>query len=726
MELSETGAAFLVAMQSGAVSHPRFTGQRLNPSRLTPKDLGRLLPVAVRMRDNTSGAQAASVAARQVLSQAMLIDPEFCAEDAQAVLKFGAPTEVSQPNEWLGADFILKVLAGCADQLPDLSDLVAPHLPSAEWEKGDAERAQGAHGWLLLASLCKTPEAEMLADTIRTSSANAPLLLDELEVMVSLPMRDAITLARLASRWAMPRDDSDLEAPGTYLLAHLPSYMAFAQRALATASEKVSRIHAGVDPYAADKAFSPPEGQVLGRCARAGLDQGAPWLDAVLAPLWKNASVAPGAAKTMPSQSVAISLGRAVEEMPNASAISTMREVIGAVRHAGVKKKLLRMLRTAERRLADRPDLILQLPSDAKLTRTMVMAVRRSMEALYRIQPVFALEDWESRFRSHKEVFSIARDLIWRIMQPDEEPFGAMPVLTGNQLSWRLADGTTRAADTGQSIVLWHPLVAEAGERDVWRDHIMKARIEQPFLQAFRQFYRPVEDELRRSSTAMFAEHTVAIKSVMGVAQSIGWALGRDGGFSLRVGTHVFHFDFDRDFHPGYDGTATTQSLCAYQTAGKKDARLQLATLSTIDPVVLSEVLRNVDLLTSVGAFAHDPQAMAALANVRRRKQGSVGFHGVYVPPDPVVVPVGQSADMRREVLRRLYARDSPDVSVAARHVETLGHKIHIATARVTRNGEPVELELPTDEASVVWLPHDDNVLSLIVQQVHFIRCAVA
>jgi len=109
------------------------------------------------------------------------------------------------------------------------------------------------------------------------------------------------------------------------------------------------------------------EGQVLGRCARAGLDQGAPWLDTVLAPLWKNTSVAPGGAKTMPSRSAAIALGRALEEMPNASAISAMREVISTVRHAGIKKKLSRMLRTAERRLADRPDLFLRLPSGHKV-----------------------------------------------------------------------------------------------------------------------------------------------------------------------------------------------------------------------------------------------------------------------------------------------------------------------------------------------------------------------
>ena len=317
----------------------------------------------------------------------------------------------------------------------------------------------------------------------------------------------------------------------------------------------------------------------------------------------------------------------------------------------------------------------------------------------------------------------VHRPLLWRITQPCQEPFGAIPVLTSNQLSWLLPDGTTRAADIAQSIVLWHPLVAEVGERDVWRDHIMTARIEQPFLQAFRQFYHLDQDESNHSNTTIFAGHTVAMKSVLGVAQTIGWAL-EDVGLSLRVGTHLFYFKFDCSPHPGYDGPAKTDQLCVYRVAAK-DAGRQRASLGTIDPVVLSEVLRDIDLLTSVGAFAHDPQSVAALANARRRKRGFIGLHGIYTPPDPVVVPVGQSADMRREVLRRVYAKMS-DISVAARHIETRGHKIHIATARVTRDGEPVDLELPTGENSVVWLPHHDEVLSLIVQQVHVLGRATA
>src|SRR5262245_54613622 len=124
MELTETGAAFLIAMQSHAVSHPRFTGQWLDPSGLTPEDLGRLLPIAVRMGDNASGPQAAHNAARQVLSQAKLIDPEFSAEDAQAFLRFCGPAELRQLG---GADFILKVLARRREDF-DLSEVIAPHL----------------------------------------------------------------------------------------------------------------------------------------------------------------------------------------------------------------------------------------------------------------------------------------------------------------------------------------------------------------------------------------------------------------------------------------------------------------------------------------------------------------------------------------------------------------------------------------------------------------------
>ncbi|OQV66584.1 hypothetical protein AK51_04445 [Serratia nematodiphila DZ0503SBS1] len=38
-------------------------------------------------------------------------------------------------------------------------------------------------------------------------------------------------------------------------------------------------------------------------------------------------------------------------------------------------------------------------------------------------------------------------------------------------------------------ILLWHPLMADEGERQAWRTFIISRRIAQPFRQAYREYY---------------------------------------------------------------------------------------------------------------------------------------------------------------------------------------------------------------------------------------------
>lgn len=730
--LSETGRRLLALLECREISHPRFKGSLPEASGLTPADLGRLLPIARALPQLPPG-HPARMAAFHVEQHARLVEPSFRPEDARAILRLAKPpaptTDEGAGYSYLSAQFLhecLNVIAGCKEELPDLPELVDPLLPivgaSDRSAEGEPASAIGAHGWFLLASFGRSANAERLARRIRASLAGSPLVLGEIEFMLGLPLHDAAAFARAASSWAMPREDSELDTPGAYRFGNVPGYLAFARNAFSTALERVNRVHEGREPFTADKAFTVGEGQVLGRCARAALDRGEPWLEDLLGPLWRKVSIAPGMAKTMPSQSVAIALGRAVEEMPNAAAITAMREVVTATRHAGVKKKLGRLLRTAERRLAARPDLLLQLRPGEAIPKSMATAVLRSVEWLYRSNSAFTRDEWHTRFLSHREVNAIASCLVWRLTCPDGSALSAMPASAGKQLMWRLDGGRLlrpEAASSIRSIALWHPVSASAREREAWRDHVMHERIEQPFLQAFRQYYHPDASELDQSSTSMFAGHTVAVKSVMGVAHSSGWTLDRHVGFLLRLGEHEFHFEFGHGFYPGYEGTDITGPLRVYRT-GRSVARPEPVALSTVDPIVLSEVLRGVDLLTSVGAFALDPTAMAAeMADARRRLLGFVGDCGVRFPPDPALLP-GHSADVRREVLRRLYAR-TPDLTVGARHVAVTGHKIHIATARVTRDGDPVIVEQPKVEG-LTWLPHDDEVLSAIVGIVHALR----
>jgi hypothetical protein len=146
-------------------------------------------------------------------------------------------------------------------------------------------------------------------------------------------------------------------------------------------------------PYAADKAFTIAESSVIARLVRVALERDEPWLPPLLDALFRGVSVAPTTAKTLPSQSVAIGIGHAIEACPTPEAVETLRAVLAEIRHAGVKKKLQRSLRAAEPSLGDRPEVALRLPADRPIGKAQLKTLTRALEAGFASGMLLAIVD---------------------------------------------------------------------------------------------------------------------------------------------------------------------------------------------------------------------------------------------------------------------------------------------------------------------------------------------
>jgi hypothetical protein len=77
--------------------------------------------------------------------------------------------------------------------------------------------------------------------------------------------------------------------------------------------------------------------------------------------------------------------------------------------------------------------------------------------------------------------------------------------------------------------------------------------------------------------------------------------------------------------------------------------------------------------------------------------------------------PLGAMAEMRREALQRML-RGLDTVRFDARHLRLGPYAIHLATGRVTRDGEPVAVDLAkeTNRSARPWLPYDEKLLERI------------
>jgi hypothetical protein len=448
------------------------------------------------------------------------------------------------------------------------------------------------HLAVALARLAGPSFETRVLEKLATDLAGSPLLVEELRAVAHLDLSINILVAKVA--YPALVETTSIDEPHHPLSSH-PGYAAFAQLALERAAERVRNIHDRILPYAADKAFTLKESVVIARLTRVALDRDEPWAPHVLDELFRKVSLAPTAAKTAPSQSVAIVLGHAVEAFPTPESIASLRQVVHDIRHAGVKKKLQPNLRGAERGLADRPRIALRLPLDRPLSNRELAALSHCLEAGLALGMELTFEDWRVRLAEHAQAKALARSLVWRILDKTGGGQAALLAMEADRLTLRDVAGSIVEADPDGRVSLWHPSIATVEERDAWRDRLAVLRIEQPFKQVFREHYVAPSDDLSQTETAMFAGHIVSARPFLGIARRERWRLGYD--YLIRsFGSWTARLDLADPVYPGFAGKTTTGNIALYRSGSGKSSPSRLADLP---PAILSEILRAVDLLIS-------------------------------------------------------------------------------------------------------------------------------
>jgi hypothetical protein len=483
--------------------------------------------------------------------------------------------------------------------------------------------------------------------------------------------------------------------PGQHPLAQIEEFVAASRGWIERSAEHLADIAACKKPFAADKAFMLNDAHALARFVNLSLDRNEPWLAPLLEPMLIGSGVAPGeTAKSAPSLAAAIGIAKAIAERPTAQALLALKAAAGKVRHATLQKKFAKLMRVAERRLAMRPDFILQIAPDFSVPKALQPAVKASFEALYRSGVVFSMADFEARILANAGLAAVAGKLIWRV---GDGGATAMPAKAKSGWRWQDADGADVKTAPDSVISLWHPLGDDA-VADRWRSELLEARIAQPFNQAFRETYVPDEQERAGPETKMFAGYDVDAKVLAGLATATGWRITDYYGLYLKAGDFTFQFNCT-NVYPGV--ISATMYEIRVTRAGEP------AKLGEVEPVVLSEVLRLADLLTSVGSFALKREDAANFES----RPDLIAADG---SPRPFV-PGAKTARRRQEVLVRLFGETpQPDAPwVEGRYLCVKDVRIHIATGIARRDGA----EFAAKPGAAITLPYPDAVLEKIVSR---------
>jgi hypothetical protein len=372
----------------------------------------------------------------------------------------------------------------------------------------------------------------------------------------------------------------------------------------------------------------------------------------------------------------------------------------------------------------------------------MLSAQSERLDRQFLADRTWSYATWRERYLDHPLVGTLARRLLWTV-----------DGTTAGYADGSLRTVTDTPVTAGTEVRLWHPVDHAPAEIVAWRDWLERHEITQPFKQAHREVYLLTDAERTTGTYSnRFAAHVLRQHQFHSLAAARGWrnrlrlavddeapppsrALPRwglraeywiegdggedytditDSGSFLRLRTDQVRF---------YPIDAPENSAhCAggeYRMWLRDGAEpVDPLPLTEIPPLVLSEVLRDVDLFVGVASIGNDPTWQDGGPGGRFREYWtSYGFG-----------ELNQSAETRRLLLDRLI----PRLAIADRctlegrflHVKGDRHtyKIHLGSGNILRTPNDQYLCIvPKSNPSAPqagYLPYEgDRMLAVILSK---------
>src|SRR5262245_49396062 len=239
-------------------------------------------------------------------------------------------------------------------------------------------------------------------------------------------------------------------------------------------------------------------------------------------------------------------------------------------------------------------------------------AQRLRLERLYLGDREWPLDIWRERYLDEPLVGNLARRLIWAFRIGEQW----LPGLLQDGVPCD-ASGAPLAGDGGETRVrLWHPMQSDVAQVLAWRQRLAKFGIMQPFKQAHREIYvlTDAERETRLHSNR-FAAHIVDQHRFRALCQARGWscpAYGAWDGGDARPHKRLAERALQAEYWVEPVEASMDEGSFRFQHLATDQVRFVTTAgapvpLEQIDPVLFSELMRDVDLFVGVAGIGNDP-----------------------------------------------------------------------------------------------------------------------
>jgi hypothetical protein len=241
-------------------------------------------------------------------------------------------------------------------------------------------------------------------------------------------------------------------------------------------------------------------------------------------------------------------------------------------------------------------------------------AQRDRIDRLYLDKRIWTYQSFSKFYLHHGLVSFIATRLLWQFKKDDE----FVTAFYQNE-QWITEEGTTLDWIIEETEVrLWHPIHETVDGVLFWRQKLEMLQIKQPLKQAYREVYILTDAEINtktysnRMAAHILKQHQFnALTSVRGWKYTLMGAF--DGGYNEMTTKQIKAYGIQAQFWVGElnaDEEYTDAGIWHYITTDqvrfmKGDDVMELL---DVPKLVLSEILRDVDLFVGVCSVGNDPQ----------------------------------------------------------------------------------------------------------------------
>ncbi|CAM3387289.1 DUF4132 domain-containing protein [Stackebrandtia soli] len=436
-------------------------------------------------------------------------------------------------------------------------------------------------------------------------------------------------------------------------------------------------------------------------------------------------------------------VGRRVDVVDDSRAELTIHNGVIALTWFNDKGKAVKSPPASAKR--DHPDTVKELKALVKDIGKMQSAQIERVDRQFLEAREWPFKSWRERYLDHPLLGTLGRRLIWVV---DGTAFG---VVDGVPVT---IDEAPLTADDDATVSLWHPVARPVDDVLAWREWLERHEIRQPFKQAHREVYLLTEAEERTGTYSnRFAAHIVKQHQFHALAAARGWrnrlrllvddeyeapykelprwglraefwveGLGSDwGADTTDSGSYLYLATDQVRFYP-IDSTANSAHAGGggyrqWLVAGQDPT--EPLPIERVPPLVLSEVLRDVDLFVGVASIGNDPTWTDG---------GGEGRHIEYWQSYSFG-DLSASAEIRKSLLERLVPRlaIADRAHLDGRFLVVRGdrrtYKIHLGSSNILM--EPNDQYLcivPNQRAAAetggLFLPFEgDRVLSMILSK---------